>query len=255
MQLFDTHIHLDSNEFENDWNFVWQRARKAGVKYAANAGAYPPTWETSLKFHQKFPEILPCIGIHPMVIDRFKLPELNRMQKLLKTGDFAAISEIGLDPNFKNCPMREQERLFRAQLELGLKFELPLCLHIRKVHHQVLNILDELFSGSWRGIAHCFSGSLELAQEFVKRGFLISFAGPLTNPNAKKLHRIAQKLPLENIVVESDSPDLPPRHLKQSRNEPAFIIEVVKKLSELRNQSLMHISEVIFQNACNLFGI
>jgi TatD DNase family protein len=255
MQLFDTHTHLDAEEFAHDWEPVWQRAREAGVKYAANAGAYPPTWERSLELNRRFPEILPCIGIHPMVIDRFGVAELEKMKTLLETGAFVAISEIGLDPHFTECPLKQQEFFFRAQLELSQKFSLPVCLHIRKAHTRVLEILDEVSPTKWRGIAHCFSGSQELALEFTRRGFLISFAGPLTNPNAKKLHRMATELPLEQIVVETDSPDLPPRNLRQARNEPAFIIEVVKKLAELRQQPINFVTDTIFDNACKLFGM
>lgn len=255
MQLFDTHVHLDAEAFARDWAAVWQRAQTAGVKFGANAGAFPPTWEKSLEMQQRFSGILPCIGIHPMVVDRFGSAELDRMHKLLETGKFVAISEIGLDPVFDACPISKQEAFFRVQLEISREFNLPVCLHIRKAHSRVLQILDAIASDSWQGIAHCFSGSPEMAQEFVDRGFLISFAGPITNPNAKKLHRIAVELPLEYLVVETDSPDLPPRNLHQPRNEPAFLIEIVAKLAELRQQSVEQVAAILFHNACTLFGI
>jgi len=255
MQLFDTHIHLDAEVFADEWEAVWQRAQAAGVQFGANAGAFPPTWEKSLEMHRRFPGILPCIGIHPMVSDRFGSPELDRLQKLLATEKFVAISEIGLDPLFETCPMQKQELLFRRQLELSRQFNLPVCLHIRKAHARVLQFLDAVASGPWRGIAHCFSGSPEMAQEFINRGFLISLAGPLTNPNAKKLHRIATELPLEHLVVETDSPDLPPRNLHQIRNEPAFLREIVAKLAELRQQPVQSVAAMLFENACTLFGI
>lgn len=255
MRLFDTHLHLDAPVFDSDWQAVWEHAGNAGVVYGANASAFPPTWELTLNYAKRIPNFLPCIGIHPMVADRGTPEILTQMKSLLSSHKIYAISEIGLDPLFPEIPMNIQEKVFRHQLDLSLEFQLPICLHIRKKHEDVLKILDEYNQNPWKGIAHCFSGSLEQAHEFIKRGFLISFAGPVTNPNAKKLHRIAVNIPIEKMVIETDSPDLPPRYLNQSRNEPAFLVEVAKALSNLRKMSLTDITGQIFQTSCHLFGV
>jgi len=255
MFFFDTHLHLDALEFRDDYAEVWQQAQQQGVVYAANAGAYPQNWDFILELATRLDNLLPCIGIHPMVVNEVQSTDLDRMRTHLKAGRFVAIGEIGLDPVFKECPLDRQEALFRHQLELGLEFNLPLCLHIRHLHQRVIQILDSYSKQSWHGIAHCFSGSPELAVQFVQRGFLISLAGPLCNPNAKKLHRIAREIPLDRLVVETDSPDLPPRHLNVTRNEPAFVVEVVKALAEIRQQKLEVVAEAVFRNACELFGV
>jgi TatD DNase family protein len=148
-----------------------------------------------------------------------------------------------------------QEKFFRAQVAISLQYNLPVALHIRKQHQSVLNILDEFGRKEWSGIAHCFSGNLEQAQAFIKRGFFISLAGPLTNPNARRLKRMAGELPIGRLVVETDSPDLPPRQLDTARNEPAFVIEVVKALAEIRNEPFEKVAGQIFQNACNLLNL
>jgi len=252
--LFDTHIHLDAADFRNDYRQVWERARGAGVLYAANAGGFPDSWEQILALGKQLDRFLPCIGIHPMAVNVAEKHDLKRMRQLLRNEKFYAIAEIGLDPLFKGCPLATQEFFFREQLQIALEFSLPVCLHLRKLHHAALAILDE-YQPRWQGIAHCFSGSRELADLFVQRGFLISLAGPLTNPNAHKLHRIAREIPRKDLVVETDSPDLPPRHLNVDRNEPAFVIEVVKMLAQVRSETLEQVAWEIYWNACSLFGV
>ncbi|MBN2089585.1 TatD family hydrolase [candidate division KSB1 bacterium] len=255
MEFFDTHIHLDATEFDSDRDIVWQRAKKAGVVKAINVGVFPDRWKKISGLADEYAGIMPGIGIHPMVTNAVDETSLEQMQKLLKSGRFKMIGEIGLDSLYDDCPLAVQEKFFRSQLTMSLQFNLPIALHIRKQHQQVLRILDDFGRKEWAGIAHCFSGSLEQAQEFIKRGFLISLAGPLTNPDARRLQRVARELPIQRLVVETDSPDLPPRYLKTRRNEPAFVIEVVKALAEIRNEAIAKVAEKIFQNACNLFEL
>lgn len=255
MKFFDTHIHLDATEYDPDRDLVWQRAKSAGVVYAINVGAFPERWEKILTISQQLNGIIPGIGIHPMMTGEINENSLNLMQQLLYQKQFMIIGEIGLDSFYSHCPLNRQEKFFRAQLSLSLKFNLPIALHIRKQHQPVLNILDEFGRKEWSGIAHCFSGSLEQAQAFMKRGFLISLAGPLTNPNARRLKQIAGELPIERLVVETDSPDLPPRTLQTVRNEPVFVIEVIKALADIRKESFEKIAEQVFRNACNLMRL
>ncbi len=253
MNFFDTHIHLDATEFDSDRDAVWQRAKDAGVVKAINVGVFPERWEKILSMATLYVGIIPGIGIHPMITGTVETLNLDKMQQLLQKHRFRIIGEIGLDSFYVDCPTDRQEKFFRAQLEMSVQFNLPVALHIRKQHQRVLKILDEFGRKEWGGIAHGFSGSLEEAYAFIKRGFLVSFAGPLTNPNSRKLQRIATELPLDRLVVETDSPDLPPRHLPTTRNEPAFVIEVVKALAEVRQEPFNLVAEQIFRNACNLF--
>jgi TatD DNase family protein len=255
MKFFDTHIHLDAGEFDSDRDIVWQRARQAGVVYAINVGVFPEHWEKILTLSEQWTGIIPGIGIHPMVTNLADENLLDRIQRLLEQRRFRIIGETGLDSLYLNCPLNLQEKFFRAQVAFSLQFNLPIALHIRKQHQPVLNILDEFGRQEWVGIAHCFSGNLEQAKAFIKRGFLISLAGPLTNPNARRLKRMAGELPLDRLVVETDSPDLPPRQFNSTRNEPAFVIEVVKALAEIRNEPFEKVANQVFQNACNLFNL
>jgi TatD DNase family protein len=186
---------------------------------------------------------------------RIQSGHLEQMQTLLQTRHFSVLGEIGLDATYPDCPLERQEELFRQQLAWSLQYNLPVCLHIRRLHSRVLRIFDDFRIKEWRGIAHCFSGSFEQAIEFVRRGFLISLAGPLTNPNAKNLQRIARELPLDRLVVETDSPDLPPRHLQVKRNEPALVVEIVRALAHIRQQPLSLVADAVFQNAVKLIGV
>lgn len=255
MKFFDTHIHLDATEFDTDRELVWQRAQRSGVNFGVNVGAFPERWEKIRAISQQLPGIIPGIGLHPMVTGEIDETSLHQMQQLLQQHHFMIIGEMGLDSLYSHCPIATQEKYFRAQLAFSLQFDLPIALHIRKLHQRVLDILAEFGRKEWSGIAHCFSGSLEQAQAFIKRGFFISLAGPVTNPNARKLKRTAAALPLDRLVVETDSPDLPPRHLNASRNEPAFVIEVVKALAKIRSEPLEKVAEQVYRNACHLFNL
>jgi TatD DNase family protein len=248
-------VHLEQQAFADDLPAVIERAQKAGVRFMANAATNPSSWEKIQAISTLFPEIIPCVGIHPMDTRDISESDLNRLKELAGSGQFRAISEIGLDPNYPHCPLEIQEKIFRFQLDLALQWDLPICLHIRKLHARVLTILDEYTVKQWRGIAHCFSGSTELAREFVRRGFLISIAGPATNPNARRLQRTVRDIPLKNLVVETDSPDLPPRALKTSRNEPAFVGYIAGAIARIRNEPPETVAKQLFENSCHFFGV
>ncbi|MCK5739461.1 TatD family hydrolase [bacterium] len=255
MIFFDTHVHLEQLVFADDLPAVIKRAETAGIRFMANAATNPDSWEKILAISARFPAILPCVGIHPMDTRDISETDLSQLEQLAESGRFRAISEIGLDPHYPDCPLEIQEKIFRFQLDLALRHNLPICLHIRKLHTRVLAILDEYPLKHWRGIAHCFSGSTELAREFVHRGFLISIAGPATNANASRLQRTIREIPLKNLVIETDSPDLPPRDLQTSRNEPAFVSYIAGAVARIRNEPLVTVAEQLFENSCHFFGV
>ena len=159
MMLFDTHVHLEQRVFADDLPAVIERAQNAGVRFMANAATHPDSWDKIMALSARYPAILPCVGIHPMATGTISNTDLDRLEQLAGNSRVSAISEIGLDPNYTDCPLAVQENIFRFQLDLALRFELPICLHIRKLHTRVLEILDEYPVNEWRGIAHCFSSN------------------------------------------------------------------------------------------------
>ena len=254
--FIDTHCHLEDENFSADRSEVLERAKLAGVNQIVNFGS---THESSIavtELTKKFPELFAGVGIHPEEIDGFDENSCARLAELAAEKKVVAIGEIGLDYHWEKDSSRRliQQKIFVAQLDLARQLNLPVCVHDRDAHADTLKILQTQARGL-RGVLHCYSGSLETAREVFKLDWLIGVDGPLTFKNSAKLPEIVKAAPRDRILIETDAPYLAPVPHRGKRNEPAYVVEVAKKLAELRNETLDEVAAYTSANAKNLYGL
>jgi TatD DNase family protein len=250
----DTHAHLQWASFDKDREHVISRARKAGVERLVNIGFDIDGSRKAIELAEKHKGLYATVGIHPHNASQLNQNVLDKLRKLCEETKVVAIGEIGLD-YYRNLSSREaQKKAFEAQLLLAEELELPIVIHDREAHRDILEILSGFF-GKISGVMHCFSGSREMAEQCVKSEFYISIAGPVTFPNAHKLHEIAKWTDLNRILLETDSPWLAPQDVRGKRNEPAFLLSIAKKIAELRGITLDELAETTTRNAKEVFQI
>lgn len=252
--LIDSHAHLDFSQFKPDRDRVIGRAWDAGVSKIINAGTDLASSEKSLALAQRYPAIYATVGIHPHDAKTLTPKTLKRLSKLAANENVVAIGEIGLDFYRDLSPRDLQRSAFRQQIRLSIELGLPVVVHDRDAHTEVLRILRQERAHRVGGVLHCFSGDLTMAREGLEMGFLISFAGPITYGGEKK-KAIAGKIPLESILVETDCPFLTPVPRRGERNEPAYVQYVAEKIAEIRGISFEEVAEVTSKNAARVFGL
>ena len=254
--FIDTHCHMEDENFNSDRAEVLERAKMAGVVAIINFGS---TMESSIaicELAKDFSELYGGIGIHPEEIDDFDKNTCAKLAELAENKKVIAIGEIGLDYHWeKDLERRQiQQKIFIEQLDLARQLKLPVCVHDRDAHGDTLKIL-QTEGKNLRGVLHCYSGSLEMAREVWKLGWFIGVDGPLTFKNSAKLPEIVKAAPRDKILIETDAPYLAPVPYRGKRNEPAYIVEVAKKLAEFRGETLEEVAAYTAANAKNLYGI
>ncbi len=253
MHLIDTHSHIDIDVFSDEFHEVLARARAAGVIAQILPGICRDRWKRLLSICQKERDLFPAIGMHPTYLDIHQAEHIIELQTHAQSNTLVAIGEIGLD-YFVNVNRDQQQELFEKQLAIASETNLPILLHVRKAHDQVLSTIRKR-KFSQGGIVHAFSGSMQQAGHYINNGFLISFGGSITYTRAKKLRRIAKELPLETIVLETDAPDLPPVSHHSERNYPEYLPDILQTLAELRSEPIDTIALITTQNASRLLQL
>lgn len=254
MELIDTHSHIDLPIFKNDFRAVLDCARRAGVVAQVLPGVTRSGWDRILRLSDEEHDLFPAIGLHPMYLSDHGRDDLQVLQQRAVAGNLVAIGEIGLDYFVKDVSRSAQQELFEAQLAIASKAALPVLLHVRKAHDQVQATLRRLrFTGG--GIVHAFNGSLQQAEHYIKLGFLISVGGTVTYDRATRIRSTAAALPLNSLVLETDSPDIPPASHHGERNRPEYITEVALSLAGLRNLPVSQIAGQTTNNARALLGL
>lgn len=253
--LVDTHCHLDFDEFNPDRVAVIERAEKAGVRYFINVGSSLGGSRKSVKLASEHDSIFASLGIHPHHAGEVKEGALAEIEELAKNKKVVAIGEIGLDYFKSPSAPEKQKEIFVKFIELSKKLELPLIIHNRQAHEDILDILERTYSPPLSGVMHCFSGDRKLLERVLETGLFISFTCNLTFKNAKSLREVARHVPVERLLLETDAPFLAPQAHRGKRNEPAYITELRDVLSELLGLSKDEIEEITTDNAVRLFGI
>ncbi len=254
MKVFDTHCHLEDERFEADREQAWGRMRAAGVERCCCVGSDLASSGRCLAFAQAHPGVYAAAGVHPHEAKDAQPDYLAALRALLREEKNVALGEIGLDYYYDLSPREMQKRVLAEQVALALEMDKPVIFHIRDAHGDMVDFFRAC-SRLPSGVIHCFSGSPEIAREYVKMDFYISFAGPLTFKKAPHLWEAAQSVPLERLLVETDSPYLSPEPLRGRRNEPANVVHVLEKLAALRGMSREEMAEITWENACRLYRL
>ena len=246
--FIDTHCHLDAAEFGVTPDTLVQEALAAGVSRLVIPSVDVYNLAAVQNICAQHAACAPAFGIHPMYVDRAKPEDLDVLRQFVRQHPPVAIGEIGLDFFVENFDQEKQEFYFSAQLKLAQEFDLPVLLHIRKAQDTILKHLRR--TPVVGGIAHAFNGSPQQAAEFIKLGFKLGFGGAMTYPRATRLRELASTLPLDSIVLETDSPDIPPEFLPRGQpNRPGFLPRIAETLAKLRNMPIDEIARVTSANA------
>jgi TatD DNase family protein len=246
--FIDTHCHLDASEFEDAQCSVVSNAQAAGVGRIVVPSVSLANLEIVRDLCAKFPSCAPAYGFHPMYVGDAMPADLDVLSDYLKQHQPVAVGEIGLDFFIQHYDQARQEYFFVEQLKLAREFNLPVLLHLRRAQDTILKHLRQ--HKVCGGIAHAFNGSHQQADEFIKLGFKLGFGGAMTYSRATKLRELAATLPLESIVLETDSPDIPPEFLEKGLpNEPQYLPRIAQTLADLRGMSLEEVAKVTTENA------
>jgi len=254
--LVDSHAHLDSKPYASDLDNVIERAGEHGVGYILTVGCDLESSRASVDLAIRYPNVFASVGIHPhdasRVTDRV-MAELARM--IASVDKVVAVGETGLDFYRDRSPREQQKAAFRRHIRLARETGKPLIIHDRDAHEVVVQVLQEENAADAGGVLHCLSGDLNMARHCVEMGFYISFAGPLTYPKNDALRSVAEALPVDVMLVETDCPYLSPQQWRGKRCEPAYVRATAEKLAEIKGLTLEDIARITSLNAWRLFGI
>ena len=253
--LFDTHAHYDSRQFDADRDEVLSRLKDRGVSLVVNPGCDIPTSRMAVELAEQHSFIYAAVGFHPEELEGAELSDLEAIRELASHEKVVAIGEIGLDYYWvKDEEGRKKEQeFFRAQMAMAEELNLPVIVHDREAHGDCLAIVKEF--PNVRGVFHCYSGSVEMAEELVRMGWMISFTGVLTYHNARKSVEVAEAIPIERLMIETDSPYMAPVPHRGKRNDSGFVLHTCEKLAEIKGMSTMECARVTLENGCRFFGI
>ena len=256
MELIDSHAHLDGEKFADDRAAVVERALAAGVVKIITMGDSLESSARSVALTEEFDPVYAAVGIHPEEAQPMTAATDDQLAAWAAQEKVVAIGEIGLDYYWEKDEEKRalQRAIFVRQLDLARQLRLPVCIHDREAHGDMMKILKTEGRGL-RGVLHCYSGSWEMAAELLKGDWYFGIDGPLTYKNAAKLPEIVQRLPAERILVETDSPYLSPMPFRGKRNEPAHVLYVAKTAAELRGESLEAFARATRENTRDLYGI
>ena len=254
MALFDTHAHYDSGGFNADRHDVLAALPDGNVALVVNPGCDIPSSRTAVELAERYPYVYAAVGIHPSDCAGTGEAEYEALRQLAQREKVVAIGEIGLDYYWEDNPPKEfQQQVLRRQIELALELDLPDIIHDREAHGDSLAIVLEY--PALRGVFHCFSGSPEMAEELLKRGWYLGFDGPITYKNARRAPEVVAVTPLDRIVIETDAPYLTPVPFRGKRNDSRYLSYVVEKLAEWKGVTPEEMERITFENGKRLYGL
>ena len=254
MPIFDTHAHYDADQFASDREAVLTALPAAGVGLVVDPGCDVASSREAAALAERFDHVYAAVGIHPEDCAGCTNADFDAIRELCRREKVVAVGEIGLDYYWKENPPRDfQEQVFRRQIELALELDLPVIIHDREAHGDSLRIV--LDYPGLRGVFHCFSGSPEMAQELLKRGWYLGFDGPITYKNAKRAPEVAAITPMDRIVIETDAPYMAPVPFRGKRNDSRYLPYVVEKLAEWKGVTPEEMTDITWQNGKRLFGL
>ncbi len=253
--LFDTHVHLNDKKYADDLMEVIDRAKNEGVKYMLVVGYDQVSNQRAIELAEKYEFIYAAVGWHP--VDAIYLTDelFDQLKEQLNHSKVVAVGECGLDYHWDTSPVDIQKEVFVKQIQLAKEINKPLIIHTRESIQDTYDILKENNVDVIGGVMHCYSGSIEMARSFINLNFKISLGGPVTFKNGRRAQEVATHIPLEDLLIETDAPYLTPHPYRGTRNEPAYVSMVAKKIAELKNISYEKVAKQTTFNACQLFNI
>ncbi|AEN92049.1 MULTISPECIES: TatD family hydrolase [Priestia] len=253
--LFDTHVHLNAEQYEDDLHEVINRALEKGVQNMVVVGFDEPTIKKAIQIAETYDFIYASVGWHPVDAIDMTDEHLAWIEELAQHPKVVALGEMGLDYHWDKSPKEVQKDVFRRQIRLARKVNLPIIIHNRDATEDVVTILKEEHVEEVGGIMHCFTGSIEVAKQCMDMNMYISFGGPVTFKNAKKPKEVATELPLDKLLIETDCPYLTPHPFRGKRNEPGYVSYVAEQIAELKGITYEELADITTANAKKLFGI
>ncbi len=250
--IFDSHAHYDDKSFNEDRIELLSSLPDKGVVGIVNCGSDIKSSETGISLAEKFDFVFSAAGVHPHEAENMTARDFDKLASMLQHEKCVALGEIGLDYHYDFSPRDIQKQIFEKQLQLAVDMDMPVVIHDREAHQDVLDLIKKYRP---KGIIHCFSGSVELAEIYVKMGMYIGLGGAVTFKNAKKPVEVAKYVPQDKLLVETDCPYMTPVPFRGQRNDSSFIEYVILKLSEIRNEPPDYIAEQTFKNAKEIFSI
>ena len=255
MNIIDTHTHLYLKQFKEDIDDVIARAKESGVQKFIFPAIDSSHFDSMHNLKNKYPdEIYLMSGLHPTDVKENYKDELDFVVNTLKTNNYVAIGEIGIDLYWEKSFLKQQQDAFKFQIRLAIKHDLPIVIHCREAFNEIFEILDKENCDKLRGVFHCFTGTLEEAQRAIDLDFVLGIGGVVTFKNGG-IDKFLHKIDLKNIVLETDSPYLAPVPFRGKRNESSYIIYVLEKLSEIYGISKEKIAEITSKNAEKVFRL
>ena len=253
MMLFDTHAHYDARRFDEDRHELLGAMAQNGVGRILNAGCDLPSSQASIALAHQYDFIWAAVGSHPDDADHVDEARIAEYRKLAAEEKVVAIGEIGLDYHYEDVPREIQQKAFRMQMELARELKMPVIVHEREAHQDGMAIISEFPEVT--GVFHCYSGSLDMARELIKRGWYIGFTGVLTFKNARKALEVAENVPLNRLLLETACPYMAPAPHRGRRCDSIMMVHTAAKLAELRDLSLEDVARITWENGSRLFGI
>ncbi|QWT21767.1 TatD family hydrolase [Bacillus sp. NP157] len=252
-KLIDTHAHLDDNSFDADRSAMFERAAQAGVRRWIVPAIDRGNWEAIERLCASRDGVFPAYGLHPLFLPHHRDEHLADLPGWLDGKGAVAVGEIGLDFYVEGLDPDRQRDFFVRQLHIAKEHELPVIVHARRAFEETIHTLRRI--GGLRGVVHSFSGSEEQARQLFDMGFHIGIGGPVTYDRANRIRRVVAQMPLEWLLLETDSPDQPCANHRGERNEPAFMVDVLATIATLRNATPADIARATTQNARHLFNL
>jgi len=252
MRIFDTHAHYEAEQFDEDRDELLKILPQNNVCHVINQGTDVATSKKSIELAEKYDYFFAAVGIHPEEVKKHE--SISEIAALATHPKVVAIGEIGLDYYWDVSTKELQMEYFKKQLDLANQLQLPVIIHDRDAHKDILDTLKSTNLPN-SGVVHCFSGSVETAKEILKKDFYLGFDGPITFKNARVALEVLEYTPLDRILIETDAPYLTPVPFRGKRNNSMYLTYVIEKIAEIKKASPEEIAEITFQNAKTLFHI
>ncbi len=253
--FIDSHAHLDDERFDEDRKALIESLKENKIELVINIGYDIGSSRASVDLAKEYENIYAVVGVHPHDAQDVSEDYLEELKELSQEEKVVAIGEIGLDFYYDNSPRDIQRKVFLDQLELARQLDLPVVIHTRDANQETFEILKEAQAKGTRGVLHCYSGSPEMALEYIKLGYYISLGGPVTFKKARVPKEVAKVVPLDKLLIETDCPYLTPEPFRGRRNEPKYVAYTAEVIAEIKGISIEELVEATSRNTKNVFGI